>query len=100
VACRLRGRRASLAWRVGERSFGGALRLPRGLAWREHFGNDTAGWYSPGFARKRPSVTLIGAGRLKPGARLVTTLLISERSAAAAPAAVGRGEPIASSAIP
>jgi hypothetical protein len=40
------------------------LELPSGLSWTAHRGetNPPLGWYSAGFGRKQPAVTLLGNG--------------------------------------
>jgi hypothetical protein len=85
IACRLSGHLARLEWHIRGRVFTGTLWLPDQLTWTTHFGDDIAGWFSPGFARKCPSMTLIGQGRLEARQRMVTRLLISEPGAATLP---------------
>ena len=52
------------------------LTLPDGLAWRRLEGqtDPPAGWYSPAFGVRVPTVTLVGSGRVGPGRALVTVL--------------------------
>ena len=59
------GTRALLSW-PGPAGPGAArLELPRGLRWSLHRGETgpILGWYSSGFGRRSPSVTLLGTGR-------------------------------------
>jgi hypothetical protein len=98
VGCRLNGNVAHLEWRAAGRLFVGVLQLPQQLAWTVHRGDDVAGWYSPGFARKCPSTTLIGEGQAMPQARLLAEFLIFERRPAAA--ATGDGDGRATSMAP
>jgi hypothetical protein len=76
VACTLEGGRAVLAWDAGPGRHGATLTLPDGLAWRRLEGqtDPPAGWYSPAFGVRVPTVTLVGSGRLGPGRALVTVL--------------------------
>jgi hypothetical protein len=74
VSCRLDGATASLSWTVDSRCFSGTLALPSELRWTMHRGDADAGWYSEGFARRLPAVTLIGSGRLDPRLHIVSDL--------------------------
>jgi hypothetical protein len=85
IACRLNGHLARLEWSIQRRTVTATLSLPDQLTWTTHVGDHIAGWYSPGFARKCPSVTLIGHGRLEPGQRMTTRLLIADAHAATVP---------------
>ena len=77
VACRHDGATAWLTWNVDGQHFSCRLDLPKELTWTAHRGGDIAGWYSPKFAQKVPSTALIGAGRLIPSRRYVTTLVFA-----------------------
>lgn len=59
--------RALLGWtgRAGRRATA-TLVLPPVLRWAAHRGSEDPplGWYSPGFGRRQPSTTLVGAGTL------------------------------------
>ena len=59
ISCQLGGRSAFLSWTGGQAS----LSLPSELDWKVYRGDDAlpAGWYSPAFDRKLPSVTLTGS---------------------------------------
>lgn len=72
VDCALADGRATLSWPGG----GGELKLPPELRWTAYRGDEVlpAGWYSPSFDRRIPSVTLVGVGRVSPAASLVTEL--------------------------
>ncbi len=69
VAAELTGHLATLRWGDGDRAHGALLRLPAGLDWRLHRGQSDPplGWYSAGFGRREPAVTLVGSGPLEPG---------------------------------
>ncbi|HKS47420.1 MAG TPA: alginate lyase family protein [Amycolatopsis sp.] len=71
-----KGTKAELTWSTGR----AVLELPPGLSWTAHRGEtDTPlGWYSPGFGRREPAFTLIGAGSTGPDA--FTTLLRFEET--------------------
>lgn len=67
----LDGDQAGLRWTNGAGgAMAGLLDLPDELSWTLHRGeaNPPLGWYSAGFGRKEPAVTLIGRGRLEPAA--------------------------------
>lgn len=61
----LAGHTATLRWTDG----GGLLALPAALSWRTHHGqtDPPLGWYSSGFGRREPAVTLVGTGLIEPG---------------------------------
>lgn len=60
----LDGSTASLGWTGPDGPVTATLRLPHKLRWTCHRGEDdpVLGWYSPGFGRRVPSVTLVGSG--------------------------------------
>jgi hypothetical protein len=76
VACALEDTRAVLEWRSDQGRRSATLALPDGLAWRQLEGrtDPPAGWYSPAFGMRVPSVTLLGTGRVGRGQDLVTVL--------------------------
>ena len=72
VTCVLEGATARLTWAGGTR--GARLELPGSLTWSAVRGGagPPVGWYSPGFDRRVPTTSLVGAGTIGGGARLVT----------------------------
>jgi hypothetical protein len=84
IACTLEGGRAVLAWRDDQGPRRAALTLPGGLAWRRLEGqtNPPAGWYSPTFGVRVPTVTLLGSGRVGRGQVLITILQLDPGSTA------------------
>ena len=76
-AC-LEDNNALLEWSRGERRWLGRLALPGRLVWRTFSGSlrPMLGWYSPRFARRCPSISLIGEGLVSGGEILETNLLI------------------------
>lgn len=78
IRCSLDGDVAHLRWSVRGRAFEGRLQLPRQLAWTVHCGDDEGGWYSAGFGRKCPAVTLVGGGTAVPNVRFVSALFVSQ----------------------
>jgi hypothetical protein len=74
VEVELIGGRARLSWPEG--CGGATMELPPQLEWRAARGelDPPLGWYSDRFGRKQPSWTIVGAGHLAPGTRLVTRL--------------------------
>lgn len=72
ISCQLGGRSAFLSWTGGQAS----LSLPSELDWKVYRGDDAlpAGWYSPAFDRKLPSVTLTGSALVARDTALVTRL--------------------------
>jgi heparinase II/III-like protein len=80
VLLRLTGTTAALTWP----GHAATLELPADLLWSVHRGetpNETAGgprhplgWYSPGFGRREPTWVLLGSGRVRGGAALLTLL--------------------------
>jgi uncharacterized heparinase superfamily protein len=74
VQVALAGSRAQLSWdRDGEQR-AATLTLPDSVTWTAHHGqlDPPLGWYSPGFGRREPATTLIGAGK---AGETLTTLL-------------------------
>ncbi|HEX2805920.1 MAG TPA: heparinase II/III-family protein, partial [Kineosporiaceae bacterium] len=76
VSVQLDGANAALTWSSGDERRRGQLLLPASLAWTAHRGSTAPvlGWYSPGFARRVPSTSLVGIGTGSAATRLVTTL--------------------------
>lgn len=75
IHCELEGTTALLSWPGGGT---GMLSLPTQLDWTAYRGDEVlpAGWYSPSFDHKQPSVTLVGSGSIDPKTSLVTELRI------------------------
>ena len=72
----LDGHRARLSWqRDGERRTA-SLVLPESVTWTAHRGEQDPplGWYSPGFGRREPATTLVGAGTAASDETLTTLL--------------------------
>ncbi|MGW2824774.1 alginate lyase family protein [Streptomyces sp. NPDC001443] len=76
IAADLVGNRARLTWTRDGEDRSAELDLPGELSWQAHRGasEPPLGWYSPGFGRKEPSVTLLGTG-FADGTREFTTVL-------------------------
>jgi hypothetical protein len=76
VDAMLEGRRAVLSWSHRGRDQSASLELPGELTWTRHCGESAPplGWYSSGFGRKEPAITLLGKGSIGPNARLLTTI--------------------------
>jgi hypothetical protein len=76
VACTLECARAVLQWPDGHGRRGATLTLPDQLVWRclEGQTDPPAGWYSPAFGARVPTVTLLGSGRVGHGRALTTVL--------------------------
>ena len=72
----------SSTWRADHGQRGATLALPDALAWRclEGQTDPPAGWYSPSFGVRVPSVTLLGSGRVGPGQALTTVLQLDPGS--------------------
>lgn len=72
VTAVLDGARARLEWDGGA----AVLDLPGELGWSAHRGetDPPLGWYSPGFGRRVPATTLVGAGAAGPDTTLATRL--------------------------
>jgi Heparinase II/III-like protein/Heparinase II/III N-terminus len=82
VACTLEGGRAVLAWQSDHGRRGADLALPDALVWRRLEGqaDPPAGWYSPAFGVRVPTVTLLGTGRIGHGQALITVLQLDPGS--------------------
>ncbi|QJY50645.1 heparinase II/III family protein [Pseudonocardia broussonetiae] len=78
VTAELAGHRVLLSW-TGGPSHDGLLELPGELTWTAHRGetDPPRGWYSPGFGRREPAVTLIGSGEVGPSG-LATVLCFAD----------------------
>lgn len=70
---------ARLTWTGARGRRGAVLELPPELTWSAHRGEEhpPLGWYSPGFGRRVPATTLLGAGTAG-SAGVLTTLLCFE----------------------
>lgn len=77
VVAELDGPRVRLSWSARHGRGGAVLELPDRLGWSAHRGrlDPPRGWYSPGFGRREPAVTLVGTGLVGPGAEPLTTVL-------------------------
>ena len=76
VRVSLDGARAELSWPEAPVPGEAWLELPAGLEWRAYRGSSDPilGWYSEGLGRKTPSVTLVGSGRCRRDAALISRL--------------------------
>ncbi|GHI04230.1 heparinase [Streptomyces cellostaticus] len=76
IAADLVGNRAVLTWIRDGEGRSAVLDLPGELSWRAHRGETgpPLGWYSVGFGRKEPTITLVGTG-FADGAAGFTTVL-------------------------
>ena len=72
VSVELDGARALMRWPGNSAQ----LTLPASLSWTAHRGETEPplGWFSPGFGRREPAVTLVGRGLIQPSTALHTTL--------------------------
>ncbi len=72
VRVTLEGAVARLAWDADDGT--ATAELPDGLSWTAHRGETgpVLGWYSGRFGQKVPATTLVGTGRARPGAALVS----------------------------
>jgi hypothetical protein len=77
IAVDLDGRGAQLRWAHRGRNRTAVLKLPGDLTWTAHRGetDPPLGWYSAGFGRREPAVSLVGRGFVEPGAAELGTLL-------------------------
>ena len=77
IAADLEGARALLRWTHCGQHRSAVLELPGELVWTVHRGDvgSPLGWYSAGFGRREPSVTLVGHGVVEAGAAPMSTLL-------------------------
>ncbi|MGH3903820.1 MAG: alginate lyase family protein [Pseudonocardiaceae bacterium] len=77
IAADLDGHRALLRWAYRGRNRTAVLELAPELTWAAHRGetDPPLGWYSAGFGRREPAVTLVGGGFVEPGAAGLGTLL-------------------------
>jgi hypothetical protein len=68
---------ARLSWSRGRRRHHAILQLPAVLSWSKHRGetDPPLGWYSQGFGRREPSVTLVGSGHVDAGSGAMCTRL-------------------------
>jgi hypothetical protein len=82
VACALEGGQAALEWRGDHGRRRARLELPGQLTWRRLEGetDPPAGWYSPAFDVRDPTVTLLGTGRVGGGQVLRTVLQLDPGS--------------------
>ena len=82
IACVLVGDQALLEWRVEHGRRRATLDLPGELAWERLEGraDPPAGWYSPAFDVRVPTVTLLGSGRVGGGQGLRTVLQLDPGS--------------------
>jgi hypothetical protein len=82
VSCALEGEQAVLEWRGEHGRRRATLRLPGELAWSRLEGqaDPPAGWYSPAFDERVPTVTLLGTGRVGSGQALRTILQLDPGS--------------------
>ncbi|MGH3828881.1 MAG: alginate lyase family protein [Pseudonocardiaceae bacterium] len=64
ITAELAGDKAHLSWTHAGRQRAALLELPSELSWTAHRGETSPplGWYSAGFGRKQPAVTLLGRG--------------------------------------
>ncbi|MFN2496644.1 MAG: alginate lyase family protein, partial [Pseudonocardiaceae bacterium] len=81
IAVELDGPRARLRWTHRGQQRTAVLELPGELAWTAHRGevDPPLGWYSIGFGRKAPSLTLVGSGVVNAGTAALGTLLRFDR---------------------
>jgi hypothetical protein len=80
VQVSLEGATAELSWPDAVTSGQARLALPTGLEWRAYRGSTdpVLGWYSAGLGHKTPAVTLVGAGRCRPDAPIITKLTFTD----------------------
>ncbi|MQA14202.1 MAG: heparinase [Pseudonocardiaceae bacterium] len=77
ITADLGGARALLRWKHRGQYRTAVLELPAELAWAAHRGDvdPPLGWYSAGFGRREPVVSLVGRGFVGGGAGAMSTLL-------------------------
>lgn len=77
VSAELDGVRAVLRWESRGHRRCAEIELPPELNWTMHQGelDPPLGWYSPGFGRRSPAVTLLGAGIAGSGSTRYTTTI-------------------------
>ena len=87
VQARFDGTTALLTYPGGEST----LHLPPELGWTSHRGSVSPplGWYSAGFGRREPSISLVGTGWLGGGLTVRTELRCHSTAGAAVPAVSG-----------
>jgi hypothetical protein len=76
VQVSLDGATAKLAWPDAAIPGEARMALPAGLEWRAYRGSadPVLGWYSAGLGRKTPAVTLVGTGRCRRDAPVITRI--------------------------
>ncbi|WCH94841.1 alginate lyase family protein [Streptomyces moderatus] len=76
ITAELMGNRAVLTWTRDGEERSAVLDLPGQLSWRAHRGESDPplGWYSAGFGRKEPAITLVGTGSTDGAEGFVTVL--------------------------
>jgi hypothetical protein len=84
VAVDLAGGTARLSWTNAGSAHSAVLHLPAQLTWTAHRGeiDPPLGWYSPGFGRREPAVTLLGRGVTDSQQTLATVLRFDQADAA------------------
>ena len=77
IAVNVVGHTAQLRWTHAGRAREAVVHLPGELSWSAHRGETTPplGWYSDGFGRKEPAMTLLGSGFTGGGTAPLTTLI-------------------------
>ncbi len=76
IQVQLDGPSATLIWEVGTQRKQGQLVLDEGLVWTVHRAelDPPAGWYSPRFGSRIPTIALVGQGMAAASTRIVTEL--------------------------
>jgi hypothetical protein len=82
IACTLERDRAILRWRDAHGERRATVALPDELTWERLEGqiDPPAGWYSPAFGARMPTVMLLGIGSVGTGRVLTTILHVDRRS--------------------
>jgi Heparinase II/III-like protein len=82
VACTLDDRQANLEWPADRGRRTVTMALPDELVWQRLEGHTDApaGWYSPSFGVRVPTVTLLGTGRIGRKEALITVLQLNPGS--------------------